>query len=410
MIYSENIMSDNSILMKIESHVRELFQKRSAVENIYHNILHTSEVVEVAKKIAIEENLSAEDTEIVLIAAWFHDTGYFHCCKGHEDQSSEYARDFLEKEKYPIEKIAVIMDCIKATQIPQSPKNLLEEIICDADLHHLGMKDIEDRGELLRQEFELKGIKKLSDVEWLRNSLDFFNKHKFFTDYAKREFGAQKNLNQFNMERKLKKLEKRSKEEKLTDLKLKFEQQRIDQNSKSAKRSDRGVETMFRNIMRTHVEFSAMADSKANIMISVNTIMISIIVGFLLRFLNDNPVFIVPTVILTLTNLTTLVYAILVTRPKVTAGIFTKEDVHQKKSNLLFFGNFYNMKLEDFSWGMKSLMEDQEYLYDSMIKDFYNLGQVLGIKYKHLRMCYTIFMYGLIISVLAFGFTYFSIQ
>lgn len=82
--------------------------------------------------------------------------------------------------------------------------------------------------------------------------------------------------------------------------------------------------------------------------------------------------------------------------------------MHNKKSNLLFFGNFYNMKLEDFSWGMKSLMEDQEYLYDSMIKDFYNLGQVLGVKYKHLRMCYTIFMSGLIISVVSFGIAFFS--
>jgi len=165
---------------------------------------------------------------------------------------------------------------------------------------------------------------------------------------------------------------------------------------------------MFRNIMRTHVEFSAMADSKANIIISVNTIMISIIFGFLLRFLNDNPNFIGPTIILTLTNFITLVSARLVTRPKVTAGVFKKEDVHNKKSNLLFFGNFYNMKLEDFSWGMKSLMEDQEYLYDSMIKDFYNLGQVLGVKYKHLRMCYTIFMSGLIISVVSFGIAFFS--
>lgn len=102
------------------------------------------------------------------------------------------------------------------------------------------------------------------------------------------------------------------------------------------------------NIMRTHVEFSAMADSKANIMISVNTIMISVIVGFILQLLSFNPHYILPTVILTLTNLITLVYAILVTRPKVTSGIFTKEDIQQKKSNLLFFGNFYNMKLEDF--------------------------------------------------------------
>lgn len=201
-------MLENSILNKIENHVNELFQKRSAAENIYHDILHTTEVVKVAAKIAEAENITAKETEIVLIAAWFHDIGYFHCCKGHEDQSSEYARDFLEKEKYPIEKIVIIMDCIKATQIPHSPNSKLEEIMCDADLHHLGMCDVEERGDMLRKEFELKGIKKLSDIEWLKTSLDFFNKHKYFTEYAKKNFGTQKDLHMIKMKQQIEKLEK----------------------------------------------------------------------------------------------------------------------------------------------------------------------------------------------------------
>lgn len=199
---------ENPILIKIESHVRELFKNRSAAENLYHNIDHTSEVVDVAEKIAQEENLNNEDTEIVLIASWFHDTGYFHCCKGHEDQSSEYARDYLQNVNYPEKKITQIISCIKATQIPQSPQNKLEEIICDADLQHLGMKDVKVRGDLLRQEFEMKGIKKLTDIEWLKNSLEFFKKHKYYTDYAIREFGTQKEINQKKMELKLEELEK----------------------------------------------------------------------------------------------------------------------------------------------------------------------------------------------------------
>jgi len=202
-------MSENTILLRIENHIRELYKKRSAAENIYHNIEHTSEVVDVAGKIAKEENLSQEDTELVLIASWFHDTGYFHCCKGHEDQSSEYARDYLQNENYPENKISQIIDCIKATQIPQSPQNLLEEIICDADLQHLGMKDVEFRGNLLRKEFEIKGIKKLSDIDWLRGSLEFFRKHRYYTKYANREFGLQKEINQNMMELKLEELEKR---------------------------------------------------------------------------------------------------------------------------------------------------------------------------------------------------------
>jgi len=202
-------MSESTILNKIENHVRELFNKRSAAENIYHNIIHTTEVVNVTEKISQDENLSYDDTEILLIAAWFHDTGYFHCCKGHEEQSSEYARDFLQKEKYPIEKIEKIIDCIKATQIPHTPENKLEEIICDADLHHLGMNDIKVRGDLLRQEYELKGIKKLSDGEWLKSSLEFFKRHKFFTNYAKREFELQKNVNMNKMEKQIEKIENR---------------------------------------------------------------------------------------------------------------------------------------------------------------------------------------------------------
>lgn len=200
-------MSENSILNKIENHIRELYQKRSAVENIYHNILHTTEVVKVAAKIAEAEKLSKDETEILLIAAWFHDTGYFHCCKGHEEQSSEYARDFLERENYPDEKILKIISCIKATQIPHSPNTKLEEIICDADLHHLGMNDIEERGEMLRKELEMKGIKKLSDIEWLKASLDFFNKHKYFTDYAKKEFGLKKKQSMIKMKQQIEKLE-----------------------------------------------------------------------------------------------------------------------------------------------------------------------------------------------------------
>lgn len=203
-------MSAGNILIDVENHVRELFKQRSTAENIYHNIEHTTEVVDISQKIAELENLSSDDTEMLIIASWFHDTGYFHCCHGHEDQSSEYARDFLQKNNYPNEKIEKVIECIKATKIPHSPKSKIEEIICDADLQNLGMKDGEKRSELLRKEFEMKGIKKLSDIEWIKMSLEFFKKHKYYTNYAKKEFEVQKNHNQNRLEQKLKDLEEQS--------------------------------------------------------------------------------------------------------------------------------------------------------------------------------------------------------
>jgi len=166
--------------------------------------------------------------------------------------------------------------------------------------------------------------------------------------------------------------------------------------------ADRGIETMFRNVIRTHVEFSAMADSKANIMISVNTLVLTAIIALLARNLDTNPHLIIPTIVLTIVSLTTLILATFVTRPKITDGVFTEEDIKNKKTNLLFFGNFYKMKLDIFSWGMKEMMKDKEFLYSSMIVDFYYLGQVLGRKYNFLNICYSIFIYGMIISVLLF--------
>jgi carbon starvation protein CstA len=137
-------------------------------------------------------------------------------------------------------------------------------------------------------------------------------------------------------------------------------------------------------------------------MISTNAIIISIVFGLLLSKLDTHPFLTIPTVILLAVCLTAMIFAILATRPTITRGTFTREDIEQKRANLLFFGNFYNSRLEDFEWGMKEMMNDREYLYGSMIRDLYYLGRVLGKKYRMLRICYTIFMYGLVVSVLAF--------
>lgn len=106
-----------------------------------------------------------------------------------------------------------------------------------------------------------------------------------------------------------------------------------------------------------------MADSKAHIMVSVNTLILGAIITILTRNLYTNPYLIIPTITITLVSLTALIFAVLVTRPNITPGKFTKEDIFNKEANLLFFGNFYNMGLKDFIWGMQQMMKDKDYLY-----------------------------------------------
>ena len=165
---------------------------------------------------------------------------------------------------------------------------------------------------------------------------------------------------------------------------------------------ERGVETMFRISSTNHQRLSDMADNKASIIITVNSIILSAVISLLLRRLPQEPYLTIPTFMLVSISLGAMVFAILATRPNLPKRVFTMEDIENKDINLLFFGNFYKMSLEDYNTGMHKMMEDREFLYGSLIRDNYGQGVVLGKKYRLLRLSYNIFMFGLIVSVIAF--------
>jgi hypothetical protein len=121
--------------------------------------------------------------------------------------------------------------------------------------------------------------------------------------------------------------------------------------------------------------------------------------------LDTNGYLIVPTIILLAVSLTTMTFSILATRPTIPHGTFNQGDLDKKSVNLLFFGNFYRMQLDQYAAGMKLVMEDKDFLYGTLIKDVYSQGAVLGRKYFLLRWAYNIFMFGLIVSVVAFIIT-----
>ncbi len=380
------------ILRKAQTHVRSLFQQHKSFPGLYHNFDHTEEVVRNATEIAENMDLSRTDTEIILLAAWFHDTGYLESPKDHEERSALNAAEFLRSAKYPKEKIDAVIGCIGATKLPQSPNNLLEQIMCDADLLHLGKKDSLKKGELLRLEVEKMTDRRMSEEQWLRQSIGFFKDHSYHTTYAIREYSDRRDQNLSKLEKRLRKLESRR-----TD-----QEHKTEKTMMKEKRPGRGIETMFRIASQNHMELSSIADNKANIMISVPSIIISIVMTVLLRKLNENPELLIPTFLLLVTCVATIVFAILSTRPKITSGRYSREEIAEKKINLLFFGNFFGMKYGDFHWGINEMMKDKDLLYGALTKDIYYLGQVLGKKYRYLRISYNIFLYGMVASVVAY--------
>lgn len=182
-------------------------------------------------------------------------------------------------------------------------------------------------------------------------------------------------------------------------------------NAKKGKKdklgSSRGIETMFRTSYRVNMDLSSLADTKANIMISINGLMLSVLLGAISSKIDANPWLLEPTIILLLGCLISLVFAVLSARPRVESTPVSLEDVRQNLANILFFGNFSNMERQDFMTGMKDLMMNTDTLYQNMILDIYGLGLVLRKKYKLLRISYTIFMIGLIIGVTAFIITFY---
>ena len=395
-------MSNGNILKLTEEYVQNKLKSGTPDDFVYHDIDHTREVVEACEKLGKKSGLQDDEMEILLIAAWFHDIGYLETRDDHEEESAREVGKFLSQNNFPENKSKRVISAIMATKLPTSPKDKLEEVLCDADLLHVGKKEFFDKSEFLRVEFERKDGKTINDLDWITKNINFIISHKFYTQFAREQYEEQKNANLLKLQKKYRKKLSKIKDDNFKSEKLEVEKEKLATKKEFDKKAERGIETMFRNIMRTHVSFSSMADNKANIMISVNTLILTAIIAILARKLDTNPHLIFPTALLTTISLVTLIFAVLVTRPKVTQGTFTREDIKNKETNLLFFGNFANMNLKDFTWGMLEMMDDKDYLYSSMIKDFYYLGIVLGQKYRYLRICYNIFMYGLILSVIAF--------
>lgn len=389
----------NNILLQTSNYCTKLLTDSIPDEYEYHNLAHTMEVVESVEEIGVNSGLTKDEMEIVLIAAWFHDVGFCVAYEDHEENSMKLAEEFLTKQNYDPKQIQQINECIAVTKLGNTPENLMQKVIMDADMLHLGKKGFSKKEAALRNEWEAVLGKNYSEVEWVRQNIDFIGSHGFYTDYANEKYETRRQKNIKKLQKKL----RQAVDETVNEQKEVITHKGIEVvKQPKMKRPDRGVETVFRITSRNHISLSSIADSKANMMISVNAIIISILISTLVNKLAEYQYLIIPTVILISVSLTTIIFAVLSTRPKVTKGEVSLADIERGKGNLLFFGNFFKMSLEDYEFGMMKLMNDAEYLYNSMTRDVYFLGIVLEQKYRFLRICYDIFAIGLVVSVVAF--------
>ncbi len=400
-------MDYSNILEQAQHYVRSYFDAHVNDKLYYHNRRHTEMVAEAATQIAQHYQLNDADFFTVTVAAWFHDIGYLSGdFKGHEERGAKMAQAYLEGTGVERAVIESVCRCIIATQLPQRAVGLTEQIVCDADLYHLGTGEFGERNKLMRKEAEAVKDRKISKEEWRRSTIRLLEGHQYYTDYCRLLLNEKQQQNLNKLLAKDPEAGENSLEGLLREHGVKEESavEASTPKEKKDKKKDpgKGIDTVFRITSGNNQKLSSQADSKAHILIQVNSIIISVLLSLLLRKIEDHTNLAIPAVILLTVNLVTIIFSILATRPHIPPGTFSKADLDEKKVNLLFFGNFYRMTLEEYAGGMLIMMDDKDFLYGSLIRDVYYQGIALGKKYRWLRLSYNVFMYGLIASVVAF--------
>jgi len=361
--------NDKQIIRLAEEKVVELFGSDADHNLVYHTIDHTRNVVKRVNEIAAHYELAEKDVVILNIAAWFHDTGHLLTSPAeHEQKSAE-------------------------------PSGLIQEIIKDADTYHFGTNEFKEMDKLMKNEMVLRNQGTIV-TDWKKNTLYLLESHHYYTSYCKDLLEAGKQKNMAKLKKKLGETD--SENGSPVNFRIEGSKDKSAAKTKQAGYITKGIQTMLRLTSENHMRLSEMADNKANILISVNAIIISVILSVLIRKIEVDKHLAIPTFIFLGCALSTIVLSILATRPKITKGNFTREDILNRKTNLLFFGNFYKTELEEYKWGMSTMMKDPDYLYGILVDDIYYLGKVLGRKYRLVRIAYSVFMIGIIISAFAF--------
>jgi len=383
-----------TIIDEAKLFVIDFFEKNRSEKLTFHSIEHTMSVVRQAEVIGIHEKLSETELSAVIIASWFHDVGYLVQLNNHEDASISIVRSFFETHLASPEFIELVVHCIEATKRRNEPASIAEKVILDADVSHLGFDNFISLSKKLKMEVSLCQEKEVPAFEYWSETLRFMNSHVFYTSYGQQKYLPVKEQNKLAVALLVAKQEGKDQDD-------------AKKTKEKAPSTEKGIETMFRITSSNQVRLSAIADKKANILISINSIFLSGSAAVASKAIEINKELIIPLIVLFIFCLLSLIFSIVSCRPKLGSNPVTVDDLNQRKINLLFFGNFHQIPYPDYEVAVKEMMTDYDYLYSSMIKDQYSLGLSLARKYKLLLVAYNVFMYGIISAASSFAIVFF---
>ncbi len=197
----------------VDEYIRDLFRDELPQGIKYHDGDHTLHptkgVVAAANSIALSEKISEHDRELLITAAYFHDSGYIRAYGKNEPIAARMAGRILKLIGYKPDEIEKIQKMILATDLAVEPKTHLEKILCDADLDHFGRNDFFEMDAKLREGRRIRGIDVSDDAKWYRGTLEVVTNHKYHTESQKKEREEEKQKNIKKLMKKLEEIEKK---------------------------------------------------------------------------------------------------------------------------------------------------------------------------------------------------------
>lgn len=394
---------DRTYIEQARAFVLRLFGQRQDGRLLVHNYTFADAAAARVAAIAEEEGTSPEVKERALLAAWLYPAGYLYDYHEPARFTTEIARQFFSQSAYPQAQQEGVLSCIRAVAAGNVPATEEECLLGDAIQAATYLQDTESGMPLLRMEREFLLNRQYSKTEWAKLLLDELLRVHWHTHYAQARFQPLLAQSIHSCRRIL---EKQAEKESVPET-----------DEEPGRFGDlepgnpvRGVQTFFRTNYRNHINLSAIADNKANIMISVNAILVSVLITFLsYRNIGENsPQILLPVVIFLVTGLASLIFAVLSARPKVTMLNRPDSPPAEVRRNIIFFGNFVTLGIDQYEEAMEEVFNDSELLYGNMVRDLYYLGKVLEKKYRYLSISYNIFMVGFIATVGMFLVALFS--
>jgi len=404
-------MDKNYKLSEIISPVREYafhILDENAHINVYTNISLLYRIEKNIKHIILTDQIEDIDLDAIFLASYIMllnhvknpltEPDFNKLVPMFDDVVCDITTIFKLDEELVKKSKTIAIQCLPTNKaiLPEA------QILSDATAMDFAGDQGRDRFKLMYEQMILHDLE-ISKSSWYDIIIPLIKDHEFYTNYGKTELMPL-------VEKLTKRLKKEKKEiDANRDLVLKKELNISDVEIKNLKkgltkikgRDDRGIQTLFRTTSKNHYTLNRMVDGKASIMITVNSILLSLALGGVLGKFDEGYPNNIPTMVFSVSNVISIIFAILSITPNRTQGNFTEDEIRSKKGNLLYYGNFFKMHYRDFEWAFLQILQDKDYLYTSMIRDYYYQAQVLNKKSATIRVSLFTFLFGIALTIIS---------